>query len=108
MEFDEILARAIELLQRQGRISYGALKRRFHLDDEYLQDLKDELIDAQRVAIDEGGKALAWTGKDTQGEKAKRKTIPNSACPLRRGELRTLRRVILDARLQSLPPNDGN
>jgi class 3 adenylate cyclase/tetratricopeptide (TPR) repeat protein len=60
MEFDEILAQVIELLQRQGRISYGALKRRFHLDDEYLQDLKDELIDAQRVAVDEGGKVLAW------------------------------------------------
>ena len=71
MEIDEILAQVIELLQRQGRISYGALKRRFHLDDEYLQDLKDELIDAQRVAVDEGGKVLAWTGKDTQGEKAK-------------------------------------
>ena len=62
MEFDEILTRVIELLQRQGRISYGALKRRFHLDDEYLQDLKDELIDAQRVAVDEGGKILVWTG----------------------------------------------
>src|SRR4029453_17246081 len=71
MEFDEILTQAIELLQRQGRISYGALKRRFHLDDEYLADLKVELIDAQRVAVDEGGKVLAWTGTDTQGEKAK-------------------------------------
>jgi len=71
MEFDEILAQVIELLQRQGRISYGALKRRFHLDDEYLQDLKDELIDAQRVARDEDGKVLVWTGKDTEDEKAK-------------------------------------
>src|SRR5262249_47943126 len=25
-------------------------------------DLKDELIDAQRVALDEGGKILVWTG----------------------------------------------
>jgi hypothetical protein len=37
MEFAEVLSQVIELLQRQGRISYGALKRRFHLDDEYLQ-----------------------------------------------------------------------
>jgi class 3 adenylate cyclase/predicted ATPase len=62
MEFDEILTRVIELLQRQGCIAYGALKRRFHLDDEYLQDLKDELIDAQQVARDENGRILAWIG----------------------------------------------
>ena len=62
MEFDEILTQVIELLQRQGRLSYGALKRRFHLDDEYLQDLKDELIDAQRVAADEEGKVRVWVG----------------------------------------------
>jgi len=65
MEFDEILTQVLELLQRQGRISYGALKRRFHLDDEYLQDLKDEMIDAQRVARDEDGKVLVWTGGTT-------------------------------------------
>lgn len=46
MTFDEILTQVVELLQRQGRVSYGALKRRFALDDDYLQDLKDELIDA--------------------------------------------------------------
>ena len=60
MTFDELLAQVVELLQRQGRVSYGALKRRFALDDDYLQDLKDELIDAQRVAIDEDGKVLVW------------------------------------------------
>ncbi len=62
MTFDELLARVIDLLQRQGRVSYGALKRRFALDDDYLQDLKDELIDAQRVAVDEDKKVLVWIG----------------------------------------------
>src|SRR5215510_11970619 len=62
MTFDELLAQVTELLQRQGRVSYGALKRRFALDDDYLQDLKDELIDAQRVAVDEDGKVLVWIG----------------------------------------------
>ena len=46
MTFDEILAQIIELLQRQGRVSYGALKRRFDLDDDYLNDLKDEPLRA--------------------------------------------------------------
>ena len=44
MTFDEILEQVIELLQRQGRVSYRALKRRFSLDNGYVEDLKDELI----------------------------------------------------------------
>jgi hypothetical protein len=39
MTFDEILEQAIEMLRRRGRVSYGALKRQFALDDEYLADL---------------------------------------------------------------------
>src|SRR5439155_16669578 len=68
MTFDELLAQVVELLQRQGRVSYGALKRRFALDDAYLQDLKDELIDAQQVARDEDGKVLVWVGKGAKEE----------------------------------------
>src|SRR2546425_4679528 len=60
MTFDELLAQVVELLQRQGRVSYGALKRRFALDDDYLQDLKDELIEAQRVAADVIDWRLWW------------------------------------------------
>jgi hypothetical protein len=47
MTFDAILAQVLDILQRQGRVSYRALKRRFELDDEYLEDLKAELIEAQ-------------------------------------------------------------
>jgi class 3 adenylate cyclase len=64
MTFDEILGQVLQLLQRQGRVSYRALKRRFALDDEYLEDLKAELIKAQRVAVDEDGDVLVWTGGD--------------------------------------------
>jgi hypothetical protein len=38
--FDELLAQVTALLQRQGRVSYRALKRRFALDNDYLEDLK--------------------------------------------------------------------
>ena len=34
MTFDEILAQVVALLQREGRVSYRALKRRFALDDD--------------------------------------------------------------------------
>jgi class 3 adenylate cyclase/tetratricopeptide (TPR) repeat protein len=62
MTFDDVLEQVIQLLQRQGRVSYRALKRRFALDDDYLEDLKEELIQAQRVATDEDGRILVWTG----------------------------------------------
>ena len=48
MTFDEVLTRVLDLLQRQGRVSYRALKRRFDLDDDYIEDLKTEIIKAQR------------------------------------------------------------
>src|SRR5262245_16975758 len=65
MTFDDVLAQIIDLLQREKRVSYRALKRRFALDDEYLEDLKDEMIKAKRLAMDEEGSVLVWTG-DTQ------------------------------------------
>jgi class 3 adenylate cyclase/predicted ATPase len=62
MTFDEVLEQVRELLQSKGRVAYRALKRRFELDDEYLEDLKAELIDAEHVARDEDGKVLVWVG----------------------------------------------
>jgi hypothetical protein len=62
MTFDELLAQIRELLQREQRISYRALKRRFDLDDDYLEDLKEELIYAKRLVADEEGRVLVWLG----------------------------------------------
>jgi class 3 adenylate cyclase/tetratricopeptide (TPR) repeat protein len=61
MTFEEILDQAMAMLERRGRLTYRALKRQFNLDDDYLEDLKAELIEAQQVAIDEGGTVLVWT-----------------------------------------------
>ena len=57
------------MLQREGRVSYRALKRRFDLDDEYIEDLKAELIHAKKLASDEDGTVIVWLD---QGEAAKR------------------------------------
>jgi hypothetical protein len=62
MTFDEVLAQIVELLQREGRVTYRALKRRFALDDDYLEDLKGEIIKAKRLAVDEAGEVLVWVG----------------------------------------------
>jgi class 3 adenylate cyclase/tetratricopeptide (TPR) repeat protein len=61
MTFDEVLTQALELLKRQGRVSYRALKMRFDLDDEYLDVLKEELLYVHPVRDDEG-RGLVWTG----------------------------------------------
>jgi class 3 adenylate cyclase/predicted ATPase len=62
MTFEEILVEARALLEREGRIAYRILKRRFDLSDDDLEDLKADLIDAKRVAVDEEGKVLVWNG----------------------------------------------
>jgi class 3 adenylate cyclase/predicted ATPase len=67
MTFDEILVQIIDLLKRQGRVSYSALKRRFDLDDDYLNDLKDELLFAHPV-VDEDNRGLVWTGDTASGQ----------------------------------------
>jgi class 3 adenylate cyclase len=67
------------------------LKRRFDLDDEYLEDLKEELIGAKRVATDEEGRFLVWSGESA--------TVPApSAMPARtaEGERRQLTLMFCD------------
>ena len=62
MTFEELLAQVLAVLQREGRVSYRALKRRFDLTDDDLADLQDELIAAKQLARDEDGRVLVWTG----------------------------------------------
>ncbi|MBM4257994.1 MAG: hypothetical protein FJ147_19140 [Deltaproteobacteria bacterium] len=83
MDFAEVLERVLELLQRQGRVSYGALKRRFNLDEDYLRDLKEELLFAHAEQVKEEGPGLVWTGEDSlassvhslESEKAQRSRL---------------------------------
>jgi class 3 adenylate cyclase len=63
MTFQEALAQVIDWLQHEQRLSYRALKRQFDLDDDYLEDLKEELIYSKRLAVDEDGRVLVWTGE---------------------------------------------
>ena len=73
MTFDHILSQVLELLQRQGRVSYRALKRRFDLDDDYIEDLKEEMFFVYEdlkeemffvyPVVDEEGREFVWTGE---------------------------------------------
>src|SRR5215831_4470570 len=62
MTFDEVLAQIIDLLQREQRVSYRALKVRFQLNDDLLETVKDELIYAKKLAVDEENRVLVWAG----------------------------------------------
>ena len=62
MDFYEVLDQVVDLLRRRRRVTYRALKVQFKLDDEALEALKDELLKAQRLAVDEAGEVLVWSG----------------------------------------------
>jgi predicted ATPase/class 3 adenylate cyclase len=62
MDFLDVVDQVVALLHSRGRITYRALKRQFHLDDDALEDLKAEIITGQQLAVDEDGTVLVWTG----------------------------------------------
>jgi class 3 adenylate cyclase/tetratricopeptide (TPR) repeat protein len=62
MDFYAVLDQVLALLRQRQRVTYRALKVQFQLDDEALEALRDELIEAQHLAADEAGKVLVWTG----------------------------------------------
>src|SRR5215813_4292881 len=68
MKFSEIVQQAAQLLQTRGRVTYRVLKREFALDDESLEDLKEQLIEAEALAVDQDGKMLIWVGQGINGE----------------------------------------
>lgn len=57
-----MLDQVLDLLRQRGRLSYRALKIQFKLDDDAIDALKEELIEPHRVAVDQDGKMLVWTG----------------------------------------------
>src|SRR5881409_2721188 len=64
----------IALLRQRGRMTYRTLQRQFQLDEVALEDLKEELLYGQRLAVDEDGRVLVWTG-------ATGTTAPAAAAP---------------------------
>src|SRR2546428_12670236 len=63
MDFVAVVDQAIALLRQRGRLTYSTLKRQFQLDDAALEDVKNELIYGQRLAVDEDDRVLVWRGE---------------------------------------------
>ena len=74
MDYDDVRAQVLELLQREQRVAYRVRKRRLQLDDDLLEDLKDDLIYAKKLAVDEDGRVLVWTGRTSR--------VPATATPV--------------------------
>ena len=96
MTFDEILDQVTELLRRERRSSYRALKIRFQLNDEYVDALKDELIAAKRLAKDEDGKVLVWIGQGKWRDDELEDQGPESGVQHPSGERRQLTVMFCD------------
>src|SRR5215470_7049854 len=62
VDFVAVVDQVIALLRQRGRLTYSTLKRQFQLDEATLEDVKNELIEGQRLAVDERGNVLVWTG----------------------------------------------
>jgi hypothetical protein len=77
MDFVAVVDQVIALLRQRGRLTYRTLQRQFQLDDAALDDLKDELIYGQRLAVDEEARVLVWTG----GAETLSAALPSSAPP---------------------------
>ena len=62
MKFSEVVAQTLAWLQREGRVSYRALRLEFDLNEDVLDALKEELIEIKELAVDKDGKMLVWAG----------------------------------------------
>jgi hypothetical protein len=63
VDFVAVVDHVLALLRQRGRVTYRTLKRQFQVDDEVLEDLKEDLIVGQQLAVDEEGKVLVWSGE---------------------------------------------
>ena len=58
MEFEQLVLSVRQIIETEHRVAYRALKRRFDITDEDIEDLKDELIDAKQIAVTRAGRVL--------------------------------------------------
>jgi class 3 adenylate cyclase len=84
MDLFAVIDQVIELLRSRGRVSYRALKVQFHLDDEQLDALKEELLYAHQGAVEENGPGLVWTA----GVSATPTPTPRPGHPVQEAEQR--------------------
>ena len=81
MSFLETVEQARAFLERNGRISLRALKREFGLDDDALEELIEELVEIQQVAMRDGRALASVTGGVRPTESPKPARAPRDYTP---------------------------
>jgi len=80
MDLYDISDQVVALLQKRGRLAYRALKLQFHLDDEQVEALKEDLLFAHPQVKDEGGRGLVW-GEKAESASALSNTLARAVAP---------------------------
>jgi class 3 adenylate cyclase len=108
MDYETIRAQVLAFLQQEYRVAYRILKRQFQLDDETLDDLKDDLIYAKKLAVDEDGRVLVWTGGEARRPQAAARPAAPSSPDAERRQLTVLFCDLVDSTALSsqLDPED--
>ena len=81
-DFDQTLRDVEALLRADRRVAYRILKRRFQLDDDDLEDIKADLIDAKQLAYDENNRVLVLDEKQAQEQRAERRQLTVMFCDI--------------------------
>ena len=75
MKFSEVVDQAVGMIHSRGRVSYRALQREFELEDQDLDDLKEELLFSHPEIAELDGRGLVWN------EQAKSPSISQQSVP---------------------------
>jgi len=67
VDFNEVIDGVVLLLKNRGRVTYRGLKRQFDLDDDFIEDIKYELIKGMQLAHDEDGEVLVLNDSYVEG-----------------------------------------
>lgn len=81
-DFDRTLREVAALLRADRRVAYRILKRRFHLDDDDIEDIKADLIDAKQIAYDENNRVLVLDETHLQVQRAERRQLTVMFCDI--------------------------
>jgi hypothetical protein len=62
VDFVVVVDQAIALLRQRDHLTFRTLQLQFQLEDAHLTALKEELIEGQRLTVDEADRVLVWSG----------------------------------------------
>lgn len=82
VDFEQTLRDVEALLRADRRVAYRILKRRFHLNDDDIEDLKADLIDAKQIAYDENERVLVLDETQSRTHRAERRQLTVMFCDI--------------------------